>query len=319
MHNHPNVVLWTDNAGPYLDAIGSAGLADRLRIAHVKRNDQLSEQQVQETNVLMTPMVPPGLLPRMPNLRWAQSMTAGVEAWLALPDLPEGLVLTCARGTHQEAMPENILGALFHIQKPYAAIAEDQKQSLWRTRVAEPLNGATLGILGLGAIGAELARMASALGMTVIGTKRRVTDVPHVERVLPSSQSNEVLARSDFVVLLMPATPETENFIDADRLRHMKPSAWLLNFGRGALIDDEALIKAVETNAIAGAILDVFRQEPLPKEHRFWTTNRILVLPHVGGPHPRRDRSVARLLVDNLRRYVDGQPLLQVVDRQAGY
>ena len=95
--------------------------------------------------MLLAAGVPPGLLPTMPNLRWAQSLTAGVEGWLALPDLPSGLTLTCARGTHRESMPENILGALFHITKPYAAIAEDQKQSLWRHRVATPLNGKTLG------------------------------------------------------------------------------------------------------------------------------------------------------------------------------
>jgi phosphoglycerate dehydrogenase-like enzyme len=128
-----------------------------------------------------------------------------------------------------------------------------------------------------------------------------------------------VLAQADFVLLLLPATPETENFIDTARLAQMKPTAWLLNFGRGHLIRDDDLIAAVQSKRIAGAVLDVFRQEPLPKEHRFWETEGILVLPHIGGPHPQRDSIVAKLFVDNLGRFLDGQPLREVVDRSAGY
>jgi phosphoglycerate dehydrogenase-like enzyme len=118
---------------------------------------------------------------------------------------------------------------------------------------------------------------------------------------------------------LLPATPETVNFIDAERLRMMKPSAWLLNFGRGHLIKDDDLIAAVKAKQIAGALLDVFRQEPLPAEHPFWSSEGIIVLPHIGGPHPQRDTIVSRLLVENLRLFLDGKPLKEVVDRKAGY
>ena len=137
--------------------------------------------------------------------------------------------------------------------------------------------------------------------------------------LLPPERSAEVLARSDFLLLLLPATPETDNFMDARRLGMMKSHAWLLNFGRGHLIRDEDLIAAVKAKTIAGAMLDVFRQEPLPAEHPFWTTQGIIVLPHIGGPHPQRDKVVARLFVDNLGRFLDGQPLREVVDRKAGY
>ncbi|HBK08919.1 MAG TPA: D-2-hydroxyacid dehydrogenase [Acetobacteraceae bacterium] len=319
MRNTPNLLLWTDSPGPYIDAIQQAGLADRVTIETLSRKDSPSDAQRASTHVLLAAGVPAGLLPTMPNLRWAQSLTAGVEGWLALPDLPAGLTLTCARGTHRESMPENILGALFHITKPYAAIAEDKKQSLWRHRVATPLNGKTLGILGLGAIGQEVARLATALGMRVIGTRRRPAPMSGLAEVLPADRTNEVLAQSDYVLLLLPATPETDNFIDAARLAQMKPEAWLLNFGRGHLIKDDDLIAAVKAGTIAGAVLDVFRQEPLPKEHAFWTTDGILVLPHIGGPHPRRDSIVARLFVENLGRFLDGRTLKEVVDRAAGY
>jgi phosphoglycerate dehydrogenase-like enzyme len=319
MRNLPRLLLWTDASGPYIDAIAKAGLADRVIIDPLSRKEQPSDAQRAETHVLMAANVPAGLLPTMPNLRWAQALTAGVEGWLALPDLPPGLTLTCARGTHRESMPENILGALFHITKPFAAIAEDQKKSVWGHRIATPLNGTTLGILGLGAIGQEVARLATALGMRVIGTKRRPAPMPDLAEVLPSDRTDDVLAQSDYVLLLLPATPETANFINAERLGRMKKSAWLLNFGRGHLIQDDDLIEAVKSKRIAGAVLDVFRQEPLPKEHRFWTTEGILVLPHIGGPHPDRDSIVARLFVENLRRFLDGQPLKEVVDRAAGY
>src|ERR1700712_5240018 len=165
MRNLPRLLLWTDSPGPYVDAIHAAGLSDRVSVDPLGRKHKPSDAQRTETHVLLAAGVPPGLLPTMPNLRWAQSLTAGVEGWLALPDFPPDLTLTCARGTHRESRPENILGALFHITKSYGAIVEDQKQSLWRHRIATPLNGKTIGILGLGAVGQEVARLATAVGM----------------------------------------------------------------------------------------------------------------------------------------------------------
>jgi len=259
------------------------------------------------------------VLPAMPKLRWVQVMTAGVENWLALPDLPPDLTLTCARGTHEESMPENIVGALFYVAKPYAAAVENQKRGKWVHTVAQPLTGKTLGILGLGAIGQHVARIAAALGMRVIGTRRRPQPMANVAKVLPAEGTPEVLAQSDFLLLLLPATPETDNFINAERLAMMKAGAWLLNFGRGHLIKDDDLVAAVKAKKIAGAVLDVYRQEPLRADHPFWTTEGIIVLPHIGGPHPQRDRFVARLFAENLGRYLDGKPLKEVVDRKTGY
>lgn len=319
MRNAVRLLLWTDNTRPYTDAIHAAGLAERVAIDTLPRKEKPSAEQLAETEALMVPTVPPGLLPAMPKLRWAQAMTAGVEAWMALPDLPEGLLLTCARGTHRESMPENIIAAMMYVTKPFAACVEAQATSHWAHLIAQPINGKTLGILGLGEIGQEVARIAGALNMRVIGTKRRPEPMPGVAEILPPERTDEVLAQSDYVLLLLPATPATNNFIDAERLSHMKPGAWLLNFGRGHLIKDDDLIAAVTRKTIAGAVLDVFRQEPLPSDHAFWKTPGILVLPHIGGPHPDRDSIVARLFIDNLKRYLDGQPLKQLVDRAAGY
>ncbi len=315
----PLVILWHDNDGPYREAISDAGLAGEVQVIAVKGAAEPPADHWARCEALLAFRGKPGLLPKAERLRWIQSLTAGVEGWLALPDLPKGVTLTCARGTHRVQMPENILGALFHLTKPYAAIVEDQKTSKWTRRVSDTLAGKTLGILGLGAIGVELARKAAALEMRVIGTKRDPAPVPHVERVYPPEQTSEVLAQSDYVVLLLPVTPETRGYINSARLAKMKKTAHILNFGRGELIVDADLVDAVHRKIIAGAVLDVFAVEPLPVEHPFWTTPGITVLPHIGGLHPERDGVVAQLFVENLKRFLAGQPLLHAVDRARGY
>src|SRR5215475_154298 len=312
-------LLWTSTTTADLDAIATADLSFRVKVDVLARKETPNQAQRAETEAMLAWGAPAGLLPQMPKLRWAQALTAGVEGWLALPDLPPALTLTCARGTHRESMPENIIGALFYAAKPYHAAVENQKQSRWVHNTAQPLTGKTLGILGLGAIGQHVARIAAMLGMRVIGTRRRPGPMTDVAEVLPPERTPHVLAESDFLLLLLPATRETDNFINAERLGMMKPSAWLLNFGRGHLIKDDDLVAAVKAKKIAGAVLDVFRQEPLPAHHPFWSTDGILVLPHIGGPHPQRDKIVARLFVDNLSRFLDGKPLKEVVDRKAGY
>ena len=233
--------------------------------------------------------------------------------------MPPEVTLTCARGTHRVQMSEHILAALFLCSKDLAAIVLDQRERRWRRRVNPTLAGATLGILGLGAIGVEVARLASLLGMRVIGTKREPSAVPGVEHVGAPADTPRVLAAADFLLLLLPATAETRGLIDKRALAQMKPGAFLLNFGRGDLIVDADVVDAVRERRIAGAVLDVFRAEPLPAEHAFWSTPGIVVLPHVGGLHPHRDVLVAELWRDNLARFLAGRPLLQVVDRARGY
>jgi glyoxylate/hydroxypyruvate reductase A len=262
---------------------------------------------------------PARLSARAPRLRWIQSLTGGTEHWLASPDLPANVVLTCARGTHRVQMPEHILAALFFVTKRLGGIALDQRERRWTRRINDTLAGTTLGILGIGAIGVEVARKAAALEMRVIGTRREPRAVPMVDRVWAPEGTAEVLARSDFVLLLLPSTVETRGLMNAATLALMKPSAFLLNFARGDLVVDEDLIEAVRTRRIAGAVLDVFRTEPLPPESPLWTTEGITIFPHVGGLHPTRDALVAELWVDNLRRFAAEQPLREVVDRARGY
>ena len=314
----PVCVLWIDEAKLYVEALARAGLSDRMEVHALGRKDKLPDDLAARTEVLAA-WDGGSYLRKMPKLRWVAAMTAGVENWLGLPDLQPGVTLTCARGSHRVPMPENILGAIFHLTKPYMAIALEQRESRWTRRVSVSLVGKTLGILGLGAIGQELARKAAALELRVIGTKREPTPVPHVEKVYSPAETDAVLGQSDFVVLLLPTTPETENSINADRLKAMKPTAWLLNFARGALIVDDDLIAAVGNKTIAGAVLDVFREEPLPGSHPFWKTEGILVLPHIGGGHPDRRRIVAEMFAENVGLFLARKPLNALVNRKRGY
>jgi phosphoglycerate dehydrogenase-like enzyme len=314
----PLVLVWHDDAPVYVRAVERAGLAPRVDIQSFKTAEAPDPAVWARAEGALAWRIPRDAFGRAPRLRWVQALTAGVEGWLER-GLPAGVTLTCARGTHRVQMPENILGALFHLTKPFAAAVRDQGARRWTRRVSEPLAGKTLGILGLGAIGQEVARKAAALELTVIGTRRDASPVPHVARVFPPEGTGEVLGAADFVLLLLPVTPATRDFMDARCLREMRPSAWLLNYGRGELVVDADLVDAVQQGVIAGAVLDVFRTEPLPDDHPFWTTPGITVLPHFGGLHPTRDELVATLFVDNLRHFLDGEPLRHVVDVTRGY
>ena len=315
----PVCIAWVNEPQAYEEALAQAGLGGRFEFHGVSRDQKIAPDLAARAQVLVGWRPAPGLISGMPQLRWVQSTTAGMDQWLAVPDLREDLILTCARGAHRVQMPENILGTLFFLTKPLMFFALEQRESRWTRRVSEPLVGKTLGILGLGAVGQELARKAEALEIRVIGTKRTPAPLPHVAKVYPPEATDEVLGASDFVLLLLPSTADTENFMNAARFRAMKKSAYLLNFARGALIVDADLIEAVRSKTIAGAVLDVFRKEPLPADHPFWTTPGITIFPHVGGGHPARDLGVAEVFAANARRFLAGEPLETVVDRALGY
>jgi len=314
----PSVLIWLDDAAPYLKAAEAAGFGSSVQLVTTSLKSDPPDALLAQADALLAWRPPTRLATRAPRVRWIQSLTGGCEQWLGA-DTPVGAVLTCARGTHRVQMSEHILAALFLCSKDLAGIVLDQAAGRWRRRVNPTLAGTTLGILGLGAIGVEVARLAAGLGMRVIGTKREPGPVPHVERVDPPAETARVLGESDYVLLLLPSTADTRGIIDKAALAGLKPGAWVLNFGRGDLVVDTDLVAAVRERRIAGAVLDVFTTEPLPVEHPFWTTPGIVVLPHVGGLHPERDTLVAGLWVDNLQRFLADRPLLQVVDRARGY
>jgi phosphoglycerate dehydrogenase-like enzyme len=313
------VLLWSDKPDVYVRAVETAGLASSFDLETVTFPTDPPDDVLARAEALLAWRPTKGLATRAPKLRWIHSLTGGCEHWLASPDLPKHVVLTCARGSHVPQMPEHIFAGLFVASKEIPGIVLDQRERRWRRHVNDTLAGKTLGILGLGAIGCEVARKAAAFDMRVIGTKRNPGPVPHVAQVFGADGNERVLAEADYVLLLLPATAETRGLINTRTLGLMKSSAWLLYFGRGDLVVDADLVAAVSARRIAGAVLDVFVQEPLPESSPLWTTENIVIFPHVGGLHPQRDDLVATLWVQNLRRFAAGEPLRDVVDPARGY
>jgi phosphoglycerate dehydrogenase-like enzyme len=275
------------------------------------------------------------LLARTPRLAWVHSATAGVERVLTPASRQRGLVITNARGVFSQPIAEYVLMMILAVSRRLPQLLELQRERTWQPLEGAELADVTVGVVGLGSIGRAVASLASAFGCRVIATRRRSeiggatggdpsadADAPgdlQLDRILGPEGLPELLAESDFVVLAAPLTPATENLIDAPALEAMKPGAWLINVARGRLIDERALVRALHEGQIGGAILDTFRDEPLPATSPFYGLDNVIVTPHTSWSSGRvLDRSV-ELFCANLRRYAVGEPLTNVVDPAAGY
>jgi phosphoglycerate dehydrogenase-like enzyme len=183
------------------------------------------------------------------------------------------------------------------------------------------LAGKIVGILGMGAIGMEIAKWCAAVGLRVIGLRRHpnLPKAEHVAEVFSPGQIEEFLGRADFVVLALPLTAETRGLLNAARLRAIKPGAYFINIGRGDLVDEQALLELLQSRKIAGAVLDVFQTEPLPENHPFWQMENVFVTPHISGNFVEYVDRVGEQFAENLARYVRGEPLLNVFDKERGY
>src|SRR4051812_7107965 len=194
-------MMWVDDPQAYRDALAEAGLADKLEMSFAKRGEPAPAEQLARAEIMCGWPPPPGTFAEMPRLKWIQTPSVGVGGWLRRKDLDPNVQVACARGIHRVQMPENILGALFHLTKHYWRHEASKLEHQWNRRISEPLAGKTLGILGLGTVGQELARKAEALEMRVIGTKKTAGAIAHVDKVFTPDQTDEVLKQSDFVLL----------------------------------------------------------------------------------------------------------------------
>ena len=274
---------------------------------------------IDQAQALLALQAPRGHWHRAGRLRLIQMSGAGVDSLLPDADLPETVRVANCRGIHEPEMAEFTLALLLALAKRLPRAARQQAAGEWRMFAGQRLDGATLGILGLGAIGQSLARRCKALGMRVIGTRRSGEPLPDVDRVFGSAGTEQVLAESDAVVVLLPLTPETRGCIDAAMLAAMKPRALLVNVARGGIVDEEALAEALEQGRLGGAAIDVFEQEPLQAESPLWTARNALVTPHVAGLTRDYMKRVADVFFDNVRRLETGQPLRNEIDRTRGY
>lgn len=287
-----------------------------------------AEEQIRDAEVVVTWSLRPEQVKAAQKLRWLHSPAAAVHQ-LLFPELVNSdVIITNGRDVHGPVVGEHIIALIFALAKklPQASRFQQKRvwgqQELWESRPhIREVAGATLGMVGLGTIGRTAARHASALGMRVVAVREHPEKgAPEgVEQVLASSQLDTLLAQSDYVALAVPLTSGTHVLMDSTRLAKMKPDACLINVGRGQLVDEAALVEVLRNNRIGGAALDVFVEEPLPASSPLWDFENVLITPHTAGLTDKQwDRQYA-LVAENLRRYLNHQPLLAVVDKQKGY
>ena len=306
-------------------AIGEA-IAAQLRTAMTDREivvshrDEELRRVIGEVEVMLAFRPPRGIWAGARRLKLIQMMGAGVDALLPAPDLPSTVRVTNARGLHGAQMSEFALAMMLALTKRIPRALEQQRAHLWKIYGMPQLSGKTLGILGLGAIGAAVGEKARAFGMRVIGTQREAKPLPGVDLVLAGPEgTRRVLAESDYLVVLLPLTPETRGSIGARELDALKPGAYLVNLARGGIVDESALLERLRSGRIAGAASDVFASEPMPPGDPLWEAPNLIVTPHVAGLEPDYMKRLMELAVDNLARLERGEPLRNEVDRTRGY
>ncbi len=288
------------------------------------RDEAEEAREIADAEIAFTSILNRTVLASARRLRWIHSPAAGVGR-LMYPDLAESpVIVTNSRGMHAVAIAEHVIGVMIalthhlHLAIRFQARRHWTKDDMPHARI---LRGRQIGIVGLGAIGTAVGETASALGMRVVGLKKHVDEArpDWIEKVWPPSQLPELLASSDVVVLTAPLTPETRGLIGSRELRLMRRDAILINVARGKLVRERELIRELQAGTIAGAGLDVFEHEPLDPDSPLWDLSNVIVTPHMSGFFEGYWQAVTDLFAANLLRFHTGQPLMNVVDKRAGY
>jgi phosphoglycerate dehydrogenase-like enzyme len=259
-------------------------------------------------------------LQKAKNLKWVHSWAAGPDNDLFPEMLSSPVILTSSAGNGAIPLAEHSMLLMLMLNRDVPRWMRAQADQRWERFTHPELNGLTLGIFGLGNAGSDLALKAQAFHMRVLGMRRHATQtVPGVDRLFGPEELHEFLRQSDFVVVTAPRTTETQGMFDEQAFRAMKPTAYFICISRGGIADDQALLRALREGWIAGAGLDAHGVEPLPSDSPFWSMPNVIVTPHNGATTPGTAQRGVDIFIDNLRRYVNGQPLRNVVDKAAGY
>ncbi len=259
-------------------------------------------------------------------LRWLQTGGAGVNGLLTPEFQARGILLTNASGIHAEPITEHMFGMLLMVTRALGVAWDQQKSGRWKSDTGPDyasqvslLSGRTLGILGVGAIGGHSARVGRAFGMRVIGCRRSGEPHPDVEVMHTEAEKLKFFAAADVVMNSLPLTERTRHFIGSEAFAALPDGAIVINTGRGPTIDTDALVAALESGRLGAALLDVTDPEPLPEGHPLWTMDRVFITPHFSGSHPGYWRRADAIFLENLRRFLDGAPLHNLVDQAEGY
>jgi phosphoglycerate dehydrogenase-like enzyme len=257
--------------------------------------------------------------PLASKVRWVHSLSAGVENQVFSELAHSPIPLTNARGVYKESLAEFVIGAVLFFAKDFRRLIRSQAEHRWDQFDNVVIAGQTMGIVGYGEIGRAVARRAKAMGMTVLGCRRRPEPDVVADEVLPNDQIRAMLSRSHYVVVAAPLTPDTRGMVGEAEFSAMRPDGVIVNVGRGPVIDEAALLGALRERRIRGAALDVFDQEPLSPDHPFWDLDNVLLSPHCADHVEGWLESAVAFFVTNYQRFAGGEPLLNVVDKRAGY
>lgn len=326
-----NIMVTTPIGPKYLDMISAVSprvnvhdISDTTRADLEGYDDFTGEFDIVLTKaeVIYGFRLPRNLLDRAPGLKWIQVMSAGVDRFLTSEFLKSPVVLTNVSGIHATPIGEFVMEQMLMFVKGAARCFEMKQRKQWTRYNSGVLRGKTVGIVGLGSIGKEVARLSTSFGMRVLATRRsnqRAKSTRNVDLMLSREELPQLLSESDFVVITLPYTRETDKIIGEKELAMMKPTARIINIGRGRIIDEEALVRALSANRIAGAGLDVFATEPLPPDSKLWELPNVLFSPHVSGGMEDYNLHATTLFCDNLKRYLEGKRLSNVVGKKRGY
>ena len=300
-----------------------AQLAERTRlqfpdVAVVATSDHAEAQREIVDADAMYGRITPELLAAATRLRWIQSPAIGLEHTMFPALIAHPVILTNPRGIFADTIADHVLALVTGFARQMPRLLRQQLKRVWRQENYQVIHLAdcSLGIVGLGGIGAAVAHRAVAFGMRVIAVDARRTDRPDgVAALWSPTELPRLLAESDFVVICAPETPETRGLFGAPQFKAMKRTAYLINIGRGKIVQLDALVEALRAGEIAGAGLDVFEIEPLPPSHPLWDLENVVITPHVAGVGPHIGERRHQVLFDNLRRFLAGEPLVNVVDK----
>lgn len=308
-------------AGPGINVVDATEIAIKEYQGDESARRKM-DAMLAEAEVIYGILMPENLIKRAPRLKWLQTMSAGVDRFMKMDIWQSPVTITGVSGIHATPIGEFALEFMLMFAKRAPQCFRMQQKHEWGRYMPGVLRGKTVGIVGLGAIGKEIARLSKAFGMNTIATRRSVTKqktARHVDILLPASRLNELLAESDYVVVATPLTPETRGLIGEKELRTMKPGAYIINIARGSIIDPDALVRALEEKWIAGAGLDVTSPEPLPPDSPLWDFENVILSPHVAGGMEDYMGQANRIFCENLKRYLNGEKLLNIIDKKKGY
>jgi phosphoglycerate dehydrogenase-like enzyme len=278
------------------------------------------KRYIGEADALLAFHFPVEVFDQARKLRWFQCTGAGVDSMFPIRERASHITVTNARGIHGDIIADFVMAGATMLHWDFRKFLREQADRKWNPRYVTPLADKTLGVVGLGSIGATIARRAKSAGMTVVGSKRDISvPVEGVDQLFASDALHDLLPLCDFVVLALPATPDTVGLIGAAEIARMRHQAFLINIARGNVVVEAELIKALQTGAIAGAMLDVFEREPLPQDSPLWDMPNVIATPHVAGSPTNYAERIFPIFAENIGRFINGQALKNVVDLRRGY